>query len=93
MKLIAVLLIAGLAGCSTAPYKVFLGGYTKEGSTSKQLSADRDACSKEAMEVFNTTAARGQVASYFMQKHMYECMKTRGYESTDLHPNAYRQEL
>ncbi|SCX40486.1 hypothetical protein [Nitrosospira sp. Nsp1] len=93
MKMIAVLAVVVLAGCTTAPFRVFLGEYKKDGATEQLVSEDRDACSKEAWEVFNNTAARGQVASYFMQRHMYECMKKRGYESTDVHPDAYKQTL
>ena len=93
MKLIAALLVVALTGCSMAPFKVFMGDYTKDGVTDKELSDDRSACSREAADVFNNTAARGQVASYFMQRHMYECMKKKGYEAPNIHPDAYKQTL
>jgi hypothetical protein len=70
-----------------------MGEYTKPGVTDAELSSDRNACSREALDVFNNTAARGQVASYIMQRHMYECMKQRGYEAPNIHPDAYKQTL
>ena len=91
MKIIVVLLALALTGCASS--KVFLGGYTKAGYTDKQLSVDRNTCSKESMQLFYDTPARGQVASYFAQRHMFECMKKKGYESTDVHPDAYKQTL
>jgi hypothetical protein len=93
MRLFAVLLVTALSGCTTAPFKVFLGEYTKEGVTERQLKEDRDNCSRESMDLYKNTAARGQVASYLMQRNMYECMKKRGYESPHIHPDAYRQAL
>lgn len=93
MRLIVVLLVVALAGCSAAPYKVFMGEYKKAGATDQQVSEDRDSCSRESLDVFDKTAARGQVASYFMMRHMYECMKKRGYEAPGIHPDAYKQTL
>lgn len=89
MKVIAVLLVILLSGCATG--RVFLGEYKKEGATSNQVSSDRNICSKESMRILDDTT--GAVGSYLMQRHMVECMRTKGYEAVDIHPNAFKRPL
>lgn len=89
MRLVAVLLVAVLAGCMSG--KVFLGEYKKDGATSAQISEDRNTCSKESMRVLDDTP--GAVGSYLMQRHMVECMRAKGYEAVDIHPNAFKRSL
>ena len=89
MRLISVLLVMALAGCTTAPFKVFLGDYKKEGMTSSELAVDRNFCSKEALKFKMNTPAMGDLSNFYMQKFMLKCMKDKGYEPVDIHPEAF----
>ena len=89
MRLIAVLLVVALAGCTTAPFRVFMGEYNKEGMTEAHLRADRNYCSEESMKFMRDTPATGNLSSYWTQKFMLKCMKEKGYESVSVHPGEF----
>lgn len=89
MKLIRVMLVVVLAGCTTAPLRVFLGEYKKEGMTNAQLSADRNYCSDAALKFMMDTPATGELSSFYTQKFMLKCMKDKGYEPVDIRPEAF----
>jgi hypothetical protein len=69
-----------------APFKVFTGGYVKEGATSEQLYADRNYCSEESIKFKMNTAATGDVSRLYMLRFMLRCMKEKGYEPVDIRP-------
>lgn len=93
MRLIAVLLVVALAGCTTAPFKVFMGDYKKVGDPKEQLSDARNFCSEESLKFKMKTPATGDLSNYLMQKFMLNCMKEKGYEPLDIHPEAFNNPL
>jgi hypothetical protein len=93
MKLIAALLVVGLTGCTTAPLKVFMGDYKKVGDTKEQLSDARNFCSDESLKFRMRTPATGTLSVFLMQKFMLNCMKEKGYEPLDIHPEAFNNPL
>jgi hypothetical protein len=91
MRLVAVLLVLALAGCTTAPLKVFMGDYKKVGDTEEQLSDARNFCSEESLKFRMRTPATGTHSAFLMQKFMLSCMKHKGYEPLDIHPDEFNE--
>ena len=91
MRLLTVLLIAALAGCGNTA--LIRADYIKDGSDTKQMKADKNLCADEGLKTFWNTPASGQVASHFMQKQFYECMKAKGYEPVGVSTEIFKQKL
>lgn len=93
MRLIAVLLVLALTGCTTAPLKVFMGDYKEVGEPSMELSDARNFCSEESLKFRMKTPATGTLSAFLMQKFMLKCMKEKGYEPLDIHPDEFNDPL
>ena len=93
MRLMTVLLVVMLAGCTTAPLKVFMGDFREAGKPSMELSVARNFCSEESLKFRMRTPATGTLSAFLMQKFMLKCMKEKGYEPLDIHPDEFNDPL
>lgn len=93
MRLIAVLLMAVLAGCATVPHSAT---YTRPDTSAEQNAADKKYCKKKSIDEAMITVNGmyfSDVFHYLANQNMIRCMEDKGYESPDIHPGAYKQAL
>lgn len=82
MKLIAVLLVIALAGCTHTP-----GGYnfTRDGGIPKEYKTDKSQCHDQAWasakEEVGTTL--NDVFVYLFDKNLVQCMNEKGYQKVN----------
>jgi hypothetical protein len=93
MRLVAVLLVAVLAGCANVPYSAT---YTRADTSAEQNAQDKEYCKKKSIDDAMITV-NGMYFSdtfhYLVNQNMVRCMEGKGYGSPDIHPGAFKQAL